>query len=111
MRVLAFFTLFVVGVFSFKLENVPIHDPCGNIQCGELQCPTGFHQEQPEGHCCPYCVNPDIKLEDKVVGVTGDFGGKPSTFCADVHCFPTMCTGTLTSPTGTNGKCCPTCAA
>merc|ERR1719240_1114614 len=40
-----------------------IKDPCAGITCGALECPAGFSEEEVEGHCCPYCVNPDIKLE------------------------------------------------
>jgi len=87
----------------------PIHDPCGNIQCGELKCPAGFQQETVAGHCCPYCVNPDIVLEDKVSGATGAHGGTQSTFCSDVWCFPNLCTKTQKAPTTTNGQCCPKC--
>eukprot|EP00747_Dinoflagellata_sp_TGD_P128823 gnl/TRDRNA2_/TRDRNA2_174603_c1_seq105.p1 gnl/TRDRNA2_/TRDRNA2_174603_c1~~gnl/TRDRNA2_/TRDRNA2_174603_c1_seq105.p1 ORF type:complete len:163 (+),score=45.48 gnl/TRDRNA2_/TRDRNA2_174603_c1_seq105:81-569(+) len=87
-----------------------IKDPCASITCGELACPAGFLVEEKEGHCCPYCVNPNIKVEDLVKGATGTNGGAPSTFCDDVWCFPTMCTGTETSPTTTNGLCCKQCS-
>merc|ERR1719158_1873279 len=74
----------------------PIKDPCAGITCGALTCPAGFMPEEVEGHCCAYCVNPNIKAEDLVKGATGEHGGKPSTFCKDVWCFPTMCTKTET---------------
>ena len=54
-------------------------------------------------------MNPDIELESEVNGVSGDHGAKASTTCADVYCFPTMCTGELTPATTTNGQCCPKC--
>jgi len=87
-----------------------IHDPCGGITCGALKCPGGFMEEKVEGHCCPYCVNPNIKLEAVVKGATGTNGGAASTFCAKVWCFPTMCTGTETAATTTNGQCCGVCS-
>mmetsp|Transcript_51407 Transcript_51407/g.111521 ORF Transcript_51407/g.111521 Transcript_51407/m.111521 type:complete len:169 (-) Transcript_51407:95-601(-) len=93
-------------------KSSDIVDPCANIKCAApLNCPGGFTATTVEGHCCPYCVNPDIKLEAEVKGATGSSGGAASTFCKDVWCFPTMCTGTLEQPTTTNGKCCPTCPA
>merc|ERR1719231_1431114 len=67
----------------------PIKDPCGSITCGALKCPAGFTETKFDGHCCPYCYNPDIKVEALVTGATGETGGKPSTFCKDVWCFPT----------------------
>mmetsp|Transcript_1332 Transcript_1332/g.2507 ORF Transcript_1332/g.2507 Transcript_1332/m.2507 type:complete len:188 (+) Transcript_1332:81-644(+) len=88
-----------------------IKDACGGITCGNLQCPAGFAATKIDGHCCPYCVNPDIKVEAAVTGATGSSGGKASTFCADVWCFPTMCTKGEVNPTTTNGQCCPTCPA
>ena len=63
------------------------------------------------GHCCPYCVNPNIKLEAAITGATGSNGGKASTFCPKVWCFPTACTKALSNPTTTNGACCATCPA
>eukprot|EP00746_Dinoflagellata_sp_MGD_P160808 gnl/MRDRNA2_/MRDRNA2_87731_c0_seq1.p1 gnl/MRDRNA2_/MRDRNA2_87731_c0~~gnl/MRDRNA2_/MRDRNA2_87731_c0_seq1.p1 ORF type:complete len:175 (+),score=27.25 gnl/MRDRNA2_/MRDRNA2_87731_c0_seq1:73-525(+) len=89
----------------------PIKDPCGSITCGALSCPAGFTETTFEGHCCPYCYNPDIKVESLVKGAEGTHGGKPSTFCQDVWCFPTMCTKPETAPTTTNGACCPLCPA
>eukprot|EP00928_Gymnodinium_smaydae_P061662 TRINITY_DN45697_c0_g1_i1.p1 TRINITY_DN45697_c0_g1~~TRINITY_DN45697_c0_g1_i1.p1 ORF type:complete len:190 (+),score=37.05 TRINITY_DN45697_c0_g1_i1:69-572(+) len=87
-------------------------DPCAGIQCAaSLTCPAGFSVTKSAGHCCPYCVNPDVKLEAAVTGASGKSGGKPSTTCKDVWCFPTMCTGTEVAPTTTNGKCCATCEA
>jgi len=86
-------------------------DPCGSIECGALRCPGGFTEEKVAGHCCGYCVNPNIKVEAAVKGASGEFGGKPSTFCNDVWCFPTMCTKEHNNPTTTNGQCCPACPA
>eukprot|EP00747_Dinoflagellata_sp_TGD_P128885 gnl/TRDRNA2_/TRDRNA2_174603_c1_seq63.p2 gnl/TRDRNA2_/TRDRNA2_174603_c1~~gnl/TRDRNA2_/TRDRNA2_174603_c1_seq63.p2 ORF type:complete len:160 (+),score=49.37 gnl/TRDRNA2_/TRDRNA2_174603_c1_seq63:95-574(+) len=96
---------------SFVQQKKGIKDPCASIKCAaDLKCPAGFLVESVEGHCCPYCVNPNIKVEDLVKGATGTNGGEPSTFCDDVWCFPTMCTGTETSPTTTNGLCCKQCS-
>eukprot|EP00747_Dinoflagellata_sp_TGD_P128899 gnl/TRDRNA2_/TRDRNA2_174603_c1_seq76.p2 gnl/TRDRNA2_/TRDRNA2_174603_c1~~gnl/TRDRNA2_/TRDRNA2_174603_c1_seq76.p2 ORF type:complete len:160 (+),score=48.69 gnl/TRDRNA2_/TRDRNA2_174603_c1_seq76:73-552(+) len=96
---------------SFVQQKKGIKDPCASIKCAaDLKCPAGFLVESVEGHCCPYCVNPNIKVEDLVKGATGTNGGEPSTFCDDVWCFPTMCTGTETTPTTTNGLCCPKCS-
>uniref|UniRef100_A0A7S2F8M6 Uncharacterized protein n=1 Tax=Alexandrium andersonii TaxID=327968 RepID=A0A7S2F8M6_9DINO len=92
-----------------KTSQPAIQDPCSNIACGSLTCPAGFVATTVPGHCCPYCVNPDIKPEPAVKGASGEFGGKASTFCDDVWCFPTMCTEPETSPSTTNGACCPTC--
>eukprot|EP00746_Dinoflagellata_sp_MGD_P161589 gnl/MRDRNA2_/MRDRNA2_88793_c0_seq1.p1 gnl/MRDRNA2_/MRDRNA2_88793_c0~~gnl/MRDRNA2_/MRDRNA2_88793_c0_seq1.p1 ORF type:complete len:150 (+),score=30.70 gnl/MRDRNA2_/MRDRNA2_88793_c0_seq1:70-519(+) len=89
----------------------PIKDPCGSITCGALSCPAGFTETKFDGHCCAYCYNPDIKVESLVKGAEGTHGGKPSTFCEDVWCFPTMCTKPETAPTTTNGACCSTCPA
>lgn len=86
-------------------------DPCGGITCGSLKCPAGFTVTELEGHCCPYCVNPDIKIEAAITGATGSNGGKESTFCKDVWCFPTMCTKGEVAPTTTNGQCCSVCPA
>merc|ERR1719379_2959333 len=46
----------------------PIKDPCEAITCGALKCPTGFTETKFEGHCSPYCYNPDIKIEAMVKG-------------------------------------------
>merc|ERR1719424_2237723 len=89
----------------------PINDPCGSITCGDLKCPAGFAATTFDGHCCPYCYNPDIKVESLVKGATGTHGGSASTFCKDVWCFPTMCMNPETAPTTTNGACCMTCPA
>mmetsp|Transcript_65028 Transcript_65028/g.121138 ORF Transcript_65028/g.121138 Transcript_65028/m.121138 type:complete len:165 (-) Transcript_65028:36-530(-) len=86
-----------------------IVDPCKNLECGLLSCPGGFKAEAVPGHCCPYCVNPDIKLEAAVTGATGKSGGFASTFCKEVWCFPTMCTEPMTEPNDSNGLCCPVC--
>eukprot|EP00929_Paragymnodinium_shiwhaense_P054971 TRINITY_DN2756_c0_g2_i4.p2 TRINITY_DN2756_c0_g2~~TRINITY_DN2756_c0_g2_i4.p2 ORF type:complete len:164 (-),score=58.20 TRINITY_DN2756_c0_g2_i4:95-586(-) len=86
-----------------------IKDPCGGITCGALSCPAGFTETTLEGHCCPYCVNPNIKVEAAVTGATGSHGGKASTFCDNVWCFPTMCTKAIQAATTTNGQCCDVC--
>lgn len=87
-----------------------IKDPCADITCAaNLACPAGFAVTEVEGHCCPYCVNPDIKLEAAITGAVGSNGGKASTFCTDVWCFPTMCTKTETAATSNNGACCSSC--
>merc|ERR1719476_1236246 len=86
-----------------------IKDPCGGITCGALSCPAGFAVTEVEGHCCPYCVNPDIKVEAAITGATGTNGGVASTFCPKVWCFPTMCTKAEVAPTTTNGACCASC--
>merc|ERR1719238_1764621 len=93
-----------------QVDSNGIKDPCEGISCAaNLKCPAGFSSTKVEGHCCPYCVNPDIKLEAAVTGATGSNGGQASTFCPKVWCFPTMCTKTETAPTSTNGLCCPKC--
>ncbi|CAK0878433.1 unnamed protein product, partial [Prorocentrum cordatum] len=93
-------------------SNPVIKDPCGNIQCAAtLKCPGTFKVETVPGHCCPYCVNPDIKLESVVTGATGSSGGKASVFCANTWCFPTMCTVAEVAPSATSGACCATCPA
>merc|ERR1712216_248767 len=71
-------------------------NPCAGITCGTLSCPAGFTPQEVEGHCCPYCYNPNVKVEAAVTGATGSHGGKASTFCPNVWCFPTMCTKSLT---------------
>ncbi|CAK0853741.1 unnamed protein product, partial [Prorocentrum cordatum] len=87
-------------------------DPCGSITCAaSLVCPGTFKVESLPGHCCPYCVNPDVKLESAVTGATGSSGGKASVFCENVWCFPTMCTKALSEPSTTNGQCCAACPA
>merc|ERR1719213_427472 len=79
-----------------------IKDPCSGITCAaNLKCPAGFSSTEVAGHCCPYCVNPNIKIEAAVTGATGTNGGKASTFCPKVWCFPTMCTKALSNPTTT----------
>ena len=89
-----------------------VQDPCANIKCAAaLSCPGGFTVEKVPGHCCSYCVNPAIDISKESQGATGSSGGAPSTFCDDVWCFPTMCTGTSTNPTTTNGLCCSKCEA
>merc|ERR1719161_2313822 len=70
-----------------------IKDPCEGITCAaNLKCPAGFS-----------------KLEEVITGATGSNGGKESTFCPKVWCFPTMCEKAISNPTSTNGLCCPTC--
>jgi len=88
-----------------------IKDPCAEISCGSLTCPAGFSSTKVDGHCCPYCVNPDVKVEAAITGATGSNGGTASTFCPKVWCFPTMCTKAATAPTTTNGLCCDSCPA
>merc|ERR1719476_552415 len=78
-----------------------IVNPCDGITCGELACPLGFRRKEYEGHCCPYCVNPNIKVGTAVKGPTGEHGGKKSTYCKGVWCFPTLCTN-LVPPTQAN---------
>merc|ERR1719498_765220 len=68
-----------------------IKDPCDGITCAaNLKCPAGFSSTEVSGHCCPYCVSPNIKVEAAITGATGTNGGKASTFCPKVWCFPTM---------------------
>jgi len=94
------------------LRGRGIKDPCASITCAaNLKCPAGFTVTEVDGHCCPYCVNPNIKLEAAITGATGSNGGKASTFCPKVWCFPTACTKALSNPTTTNGACCATCPA
>merc|ERR1719446_1657547 len=89
-----------------------IKDPCTGITCAaNLKCPAGFSVTEVEGHCCPYCVNPNIKLAAAITGATGSNGGKPSTFCPKVWCFPTSCTNAEQAPNQSNGQCCATCPA
>jgi len=88
-----------------------IKDPCESIPCaGSLKCPSGFQPESIPGHCCDYCVNPNIEVKPEVTGATGSHGGKISTFCPKVFCFPTMCSSTATAATTTNGQCCGVCS-
>jgi len=89
-----------------------LKDPCANIKCAApLSCPAGFKATAVPGHCCPYCMNPEIKLEGEVTGATGKAGGKASTFCPKVWCFPTMCTKGLAQANSANGQCCSICPA
>jgi len=91
-----------------------VKDPCGGLECSqELKCPAGFVSQKFPGHCCAYCVNPDVKVEKEAEGATGKYGGKESAMpsCANVWCFPTLCTKPLSNPTTTNGQCCATCPA
>mmetsp|Transcript_50005 Transcript_50005/g.93543 ORF Transcript_50005/g.93543 Transcript_50005/m.93543 type:complete len:146 (+) Transcript_50005:82-519(+) len=84
-------------------------DSCEDITCGDLKCPTGFTATKYDGHCCAYCVNPNIKIEPKIVGATGKFGAEESDLCPYVWCFPTMCEKEEIEPTSENGQCCPVC--
>ncbi|CAE7200645.1 FKBP9 [Symbiodinium sp. KB8] len=84
-----------------------IVDACEDVVCGELKCPSGFTATKYDGHCCAYCVNPDIKIEPKIVGATGKFGAEESDVCPYVWCFPTMCEKEEIMPTEENGQCCP----
>eukprot|EP00927_Polykrikos_kofoidii_P043332 TRINITY_DN373_c0_g1_i2.p1 TRINITY_DN373_c0_g1~~TRINITY_DN373_c0_g1_i2.p1 ORF type:complete len:167 (+),score=28.84 TRINITY_DN373_c0_g1_i2:65-565(+) len=86
-------------------------DPCSAVTCGVLQCPAGFTATKIDGHCCPYCFNPDVKVDAAITGATGASGGKISTFCPDTWCFPTLCTKPVTAPTTSNGLCCESCLA
>jgi len=86
-----------------------IGDPCSKIECGQLICPPAFKAERRPGHCCPYCVNPNLVVEDAVKGVSGKHGGTASAFCANTFCFPTMCEGEETPASAENGRCCPRC--
>mmetsp|Transcript_67659 Transcript_67659/g.171730 ORF Transcript_67659/g.171730 Transcript_67659/m.171730 type:complete len:189 (+) Transcript_67659:100-666(+) len=104
-------TKMLVQVGSKIKKQPAIKDPCGAISCGALTCPGGFAVTEVEGHCCPYCINPNIKLEDAVTGATGTHGGEPSTFCKDVWCFPTLCIKAVSNPSEANGHCCTTCPA
>merc|ERR1719198_2559578 len=75
-------------------------DPCANLECQPLECPGTFQVQEAEGHCCPYCVNPNLSIKRIITGPTGEFGGKMSVFCKDVMYFPTMCTQAETMPSG-----------
>merc|ERR1719353_1373597 len=86
-----------------------IVDTCSGVTCGDLKCPVGFFATEYPGHCCPYCVNPNIKIEKLVKGATGEFGGETSLHCPDVWCFPTLCTKPVSQPG--SGECCETCPA
>merc|ERR1719158_178252 len=33
----------------------PIANPCGSIECGDLQCSAASKVVSIPGHCCPYC--------------------------------------------------------
>ena len=84
---------------------------CDNIVCGTLHCPGDFAPTKIDGHCCPYCVSPTVKYAEGVQGASGEFGGEPSSFCANVWCFPTMCTTPPVAPSTENGLCCEQCAS
>mmetsp|Transcript_23194 Transcript_23194/g.53355 ORF Transcript_23194/g.53355 Transcript_23194/m.53355 type:complete len:165 (+) Transcript_23194:76-570(+) len=99
-----------LNALQTSVASPSIVDPCANLECGLLTCPGGFKAEPVPGHCCPYCVNPEIKLEATVTGATGKSGGFSSTFCKDVWCFPTLCTAPMTEPNDSNGLCCPVCS-
>merc|ERR1719240_1193308 len=87
--------------------NVKQMPNCEHSTCGDLKCPVGFLATEFPGHCCPYCYNPNIKVEALVKGATGEFGGKTSLHCPDVWCFPTLCTKPVSQPG--SGECCETC--
>eukprot|EP00931_Biecheleriopsis_adriatica_P098143 TRINITY_DN72041_c0_g1_i1.p1 TRINITY_DN72041_c0_g1~~TRINITY_DN72041_c0_g1_i1.p1 ORF type:complete len:155 (+),score=32.81 TRINITY_DN72041_c0_g1_i1:59-523(+) len=91
----------------------PVRSPaCSGVTCGELKCPTGFQKVHPDGACCPYCVDPDLgKIQKKIKGATGEFGGEKSSFCENVWCFPTLCKEEVKQPTSGNGQCCAECNA
>merc|ERR1719160_1992723 len=110
MRV-ALLLLAVVGAQALRNVGPAIKDPCGGMACGDLKCPNGFQATKVPGHCCPYCVNPAIKVEKVAEGASGKYGGKASAMpsCGNVWCFPTLCTKPVENPTTTNGKCCPSC--
>mmetsp|Transcript_47892 Transcript_47892/g.104194 ORF Transcript_47892/g.104194 Transcript_47892/m.104194 type:complete len:104 (+) Transcript_47892:88-399(+) len=99
----------IFAVLSAAATFKGISDPCSTVKCGNLVCPTGFFVESSKGHCCPYCVNPNIKVGKAITGPTGSHGGKASSTCPDVFCFPTLCGKETTAPTTTNGQCCPVC--
>eukprot|EP00933_Yihiella_yeosuensis_P026889 TRINITY_DN2087_c0_g1_i1.p1 TRINITY_DN2087_c0_g1~~TRINITY_DN2087_c0_g1_i1.p1 ORF type:complete len:190 (+),score=37.24 TRINITY_DN2087_c0_g1_i1:101-670(+) len=88
-------------------------DPCDNIQCGNVICPTGFSVKRVKGHCCSYCINPDVQATEVIKGPLGTNGGKKSTVdseaCKGAWCFPTMCAKDLEDPK--NGGCCKRCPA
>merc|ERR1719463_739460 len=77
-------------------------DPCANLECEPLECPGGFTVTEAEGHCCPYCTNPELSIDRIIKGPSGEFGGKLSVFCKNVWCFPTMCSQAEEMPTGGN---------
>ena len=83
-------------------------DPCDKVECGDLKCPAGFLPTDYPGHCCPYCVNPNVGWEAPIVGATGKYGGKESLECPNVWCFPLMCMDGA-PPKFTAGNCCQTC--
>eukprot|EP00933_Yihiella_yeosuensis_P040172 TRINITY_DN343_c0_g1_i2.p1 TRINITY_DN343_c0_g1~~TRINITY_DN343_c0_g1_i2.p1 ORF type:complete len:153 (+),score=49.53 TRINITY_DN343_c0_g1_i2:78-536(+) len=98
------------GKTQMLLEVKASGPACEKITCKDgLVCPPGFKVTKVDGHCCPYCINPDITIEPEVTGAVGKAGGKASTFCDNVWCFPTMCNGEEENPTSSNGMCCPKC--
>ena len=44
-----------------------------------------------------------IQVESAITGATGSHGGKASTFCPEVFCFPTMCAKAIQNPSAANG--------
>eukprot|EP00933_Yihiella_yeosuensis_P070443 TRINITY_DN78552_c0_g1_i1.p1 TRINITY_DN78552_c0_g1~~TRINITY_DN78552_c0_g1_i1.p1 ORF type:complete len:143 (+),score=53.29 TRINITY_DN78552_c0_g1_i1:72-500(+) len=85
--------------------------PCDAIECGDLDCPDGFTAKAKEGHCCKFCINPDIVVKKVITGATGEAGGKQSAFCPGVWCFPTLCVKEVKQPTVANKQCCAICPA
>ena len=94
-----------------SMAQMSIVDPCESITCGALKCPVGFKVEEVAGHCCPYCVNPDIDISTAPTGASGSTGGVASTFCPKVWCFPTMCDKPEQNPNQASGECCARCPA
>eukprot|EP00933_Yihiella_yeosuensis_P046790 TRINITY_DN423_c0_g1_i1.p1 TRINITY_DN423_c0_g1~~TRINITY_DN423_c0_g1_i1.p1 ORF type:complete len:145 (-),score=39.90 TRINITY_DN423_c0_g1_i1:181-615(-) len=82
---------------------------CEKISCANPTCPPGFQATTVDGHCCPYCINPDLTIAPEITGATGSNGGSKSAFCENVWCFPTMCKGEEKMPRQDNGMCCPKC--
>lgn len=83
--------------------------PCMDMPCPKLSCPAGFQPTNLEGSCCPYCLNPKIKIKTEVTGADSSTGGKMSAFCPDVWCFPKRCPEPEIAPTTKNGQCCFVC--
>lgn len=57
------FAFLLFSAVSALFMKQTTHPSCANIQCGALNCPAGFSETKVEGHCCPYCFNPDVKLD------------------------------------------------
>ena len=56
------------------------------------------------GHCCPYCVNPEIGFEAPVEGATGKYGGKKSVECPNVPAGPHLLKMQARTKSGTHGN-------